>query len=325
MDDIYMKNFNFILTYLSKELSQIINSIKYDDKILIQEIRIRVNKPIIIIKNNESLFLTLNSNLTYLFSNKCFIVSQKEIDETINKMCEYSVHSHQVDIQNGYITLKNGSRIGICGEAVYENNSYKNMSHISGINIRIPRYVMNISNKLLNSLFTDELSSILIIGPPSSGKTTILKDIIYKLSSGYLGKYYKISVIDERKELFANVCNAYSGLNTDVLSGFPKGKGIDIAIRTLSPEIIVCDEIGEFDEIDKIISGMNSGVNFIVTAHAKNEMQIYNKKQLKKLIDEGNIKFIVVLKGANHPSQIEKIIKTEEYKYETNYCNYINC
>jgi stage III sporulation protein AA len=210
-------------------------------------------------------------------------------------MCDYSMHSHYEDIANGYITLPNGSRVGLCGTAVYEKNLFKSVKDISCMNIRIPRCVSGISEILFKKLITNELQSMIIAGPPSSGKTTLLKDISYQLSSGRLGRYYKVSIVDERKEICPEKNDIEKiGPNTDILLGYPKSTGMSIAVRTLSPEIIICDEIGFNDEINEIINGINSGIHFILTIHANSYDELKRKVIFSKLIKASSFLIIFV-------------------------------
>lgn len=287
----------------------------------IQEIRLRANRPIVIVNNLGSSFLTNTGKLSYILSSNCIIVTKNEIIESINKMCSYSMHNHYEDLVNGYVTLPNGSRVGITGTAVFEKENVKGIKDFDSINIRIPRIVNGVSEIILKCLYNNEISNLIIAGQPSSGKTTILKDLMYQLSSGRLGKYYKICVVDERKEI-ANSKDAANniGPNTDVLLGFPKAKGISMAVRTLSPDVIICDEVGSEEEINLILDSLNSGISFILSIHANSYEELIRKHIFKKLHYDGGFKNIVLLKSNSEPGVIAKIIKQNEVIYEGN-CN----
>ena len=193
--------------------------------------------------------------------------------------------------------------------------------NIDGINIRIPRNISGVSEDLFGSVFKTGLSNLLIVGPPSSGKTTILKDLIYNLSSGKNGYFYKVCVIDERKEISSSIYDfKLIGPNTDVLSGYPKSKGISIAVRTLSPDIIVCDEIGA-NEIDAIQSAVNCGVSFVFTIHAKNHNELINNTTYKKMIKSSCLDYVVFLKSSYEPGTIKNIMKVNEDKDENSINN----
>ena len=148
-----------------------------------------------------------------------------------------------------------------------------------------------------------------------SGKTTFLKDIIAALSSGKAGKYIKIAVIDERGELGA-VYNGTPQIElgpcTDVLTGYPKGEGMNIALRTLSPELIVCDEIGGEGEANAIRMSLNAGTAVLATAHAGRLDALMRRPQIRTLIDEGAFDFLVQLKGQEAPCQIREVRQVGE-------------
>lgn len=321
MDKAYRDNYDYIISYISPRIQLSLKNLP--DSVIsdIQEIRIRANRPVVIVTKAGSSFLTSNSKTTFILSGNCLTASESETADTLNKICGYSLHSHSEDIKNGFVTLPNGSRVGLCGTAVYEKGEIKSVKDISCLNIRIPRTVRSVSEPIMERLFGDGASNLIIAGPPSSGKTTMLKDIAYKLSSGRLGKYYKICVADERKELFSSKTDYTAlGPNTDVISGFKKGAAIKMAVRTLSPEVIICDEIGSENEIREISEGMNSGVKFILSIHAESLKELRKKKQFKELLDIGGFENIVLLSGNGSPGEISRFITYREVQNENNDC-----
>ena len=204
MDKTFMRSFNYTVSFISPRIKKIIEELSEATIENIQEIRLRKNKPVVIVSNGESSFLTSNSKTTYIVSNNCVIPTENELVDTINKMCGYSMHTQTENISNGFITLKNGSRIGLSGTAVYEEKHIKSVKDINSINIRIPRNILNISDSVFDYFQSNGLKNILIVGPPNCGKTTVLKDIAYQLSSGKMGKYYKVCIVDERNEISNN-------------------------------------------------------------------------------------------------------------------------
>lgn len=321
MDKSYYDNFKYIISYISPRIQMYLKKLNENITENIQEIRIRTNRPVVIVTNSGSSFLTTTGKLSYIISSNCVFATENEISDSINKMCDYSMHSHYEDMLNGYISLSNGARIGITGTAVYDKTNVKGIKDIDGVNIRIPRQVKGFSESIFNSIYKRNVSNLIIVGPPSSGKTTLLKDLTYQLSSGRMGKYYKISVIDERKEItFSKKDINDIGPNTDVLYGFPKAKGISMAVRTLSPDIIICDEIGS-DEVDEIIDAMNTGVIFILSIHARSIEELNRKKIFNKMNDAGCIDNIVLLKNCNEPYSIISNLKINEVSDETSIDN----
>ncbi len=312
-------DFKYIISFVSPRLQMFL--LRLSETIIedIQEIRIRADRPVVIVSNSGCSFLTTSGKTSFILSSNCVYAYKNEISDTVNKMCGYSMHSHYEDLLNGYVTLPNGCRVGLCGTAVFDKDRVKGVKEIDAINIRIPRNISGVSEEIMNSIFKNKLENLLIVGAPSSGKTTMLKDIVYQLSSGRLGRYYKVCVVDERKEIIPSKSGfKYIGPNTDVLSGYPKAKGIEIATRTLSPDMIVCDEIGLNCELNEIINGMNSGIKFILTVHASSLEELKSREIYTKLFVENSFKKAVFLVGSQQPCKLSKIYDYSEMNDENN-------
>lgn len=322
MDKSLIDNFNYITSFISPRIQSYLRKLSEKNISEIQEIRLRVGRPIVIVTASGSSFLTDNARFSYIMSVNCIIPTQNEIFDTVNKMCGFSMHSHYEDLLNGYITLPNGSRVGVCGTAVYDKEFVKGIDNINSINIRIPRNVCGVSEPVFEKVLSKNPTNIIIAGPPSSGKTTMLRDIAYQLSSGRLGKYHKLCVVDERKEIFPSKINRDSlGPNTDVLLGFPKSKGISMAVRTLSPEYIVCDEIGSSEEVKSVLDGINCGVIFILSIHARTLKELKNKESYCDLVKKCNFDKTIMLYGSENPCKIKEVYTSYEVLNENNLHN----
>lgn len=318
--DNMISEYKYIISFLTPRLHMYL--MKISESIIndLQEIRLRADRPIVLVTSSGCCFLTTSGKTSYIASSNCVLAYKNEISDIVNKMCGYSMHSHYEDLLNGYVTLPDGARVGLVGTAVFEKDKIKGIKDFTCINIRIPRNITGISENIMNNVFKNGPEDLLIAGAPSSGKTTLLKDITYQLSSGRLGKYYKICVIDERKEIFPAEKNInLMGPNTDVLSGYPKARGIEIAVRTLSPDVIICDEVGQNHEIDEIVNGMNSGVKFILTAHSSSLDELKRKYIYRKLFRDADFKKIVFLAGSANPGIVSNIIEKKEIEYENNF------
>lgn len=283
-----------ILRYFPNKIYQIFsNLLQENPKVAneLQEIRIRVDKPIILKLREKDLILQYN-------------ILQTEILQIVERLCENSIYAYKNQICEGFITIKGGHRVGLTGSCVIENGKITNIKYISSLNIRIAREVKNCSTRILREIIDIENKTIynsIIVAPPGRGKTTILRDIIRRLSDGieeinFRGK--TCGVVDERGEIaamFKGTPQNDVGIRTDVIENVSKNKGIHMLIRTMAPEIIACDEIGSKEDVKAIHYALYSGVKGIFTMHGKNVEDIKNNKQIYELIENREIQKIVFL------------------------------
>ena len=285
-----------ILIYFSDNICNAIRETLINNKTLkieekIEEIRIRINRPIILKLRNQDICIN-------------YIVTEKDIMQTLEKLCENSLYAYKKQITEGYITVKGGHRVGITGTGVVENGEIINMKYITSLNFRIARQVLNCSNRILGQVIDVKSQTIyntLIVSPPGKGKTTILRDLIRKISNGikeinFNGK--TCGVVDERGEIAAmyrGIPQNDVGIRTDIIDNVSKSKGIKILIRTMAPEVIACDEIGSSEDIQAIEEAMISGVKGIFTMHGKSIEDVNANKYIKKLIDQKIIEKIIFI------------------------------
>ncbi|MDD6276610.1 MAG: AAA family ATPase [Clostridia bacterium] len=292
-------NIAVICKYLPAKLSEIIKSASEFGELC--EIRLRADMPVSLVFADGKRFITESGRLTLFDSQGLIKISKQEIEEIFRRMCAYSVHSFMDSLTNGFITLDGGSRVGVYGTAVTKDSEITSVRNICGMNIRVSGNFTGIAEPLWESLYKNGAVNTLICGPPSSGKTTLLRDIARLLSDkGRL----KVAAVDERREL----CGGYLGANTDVLESYPKAKGVEIAVRTLSPEVIICDEIGSVSEIESVTQGMNSGVRFIMSMHCRDSTELVKKPQFAMLRRIGAVEACVFLGGG---------FRIKEILYET--------
>lgn len=258
----------------------IIQNLSQNEFEFLEEIRVRNNKPIILNLGQSEKVLN-------------YIVSSEEIQFIFEKICESSIYTYQNQIINGYITLKGGNRVGLVGTAVIKDEKIINFNYISSLNFRISRQILGCSKNIIFEIIDkNTIFNTLIISQPGKGKTTLLRDIVRTLSNGIENKIngQAICVIDERGEISATykgIPQNDLGIRTDVINDMPKALGIRMAIRSMSPKIVVADEIGSRADVEAIKFALCSGVKGIFTAHANNISEVYKNPELGKLLEEG--------------------------------------
>ncbi|WP_418222515.1 stage III sporulation protein AA [Clostridium isatidis] len=288
-----------IMKVLPQDISRLIKNILLEKQV--QEIRIKINKPVIIYLAENEILLP-------------YIVKEEEMKQILVKISNYSLYAYEEEIKQGYITIRGGHRIGIAGECIFVNGEIRTIRNISSINIRICREVIGCSNELMKFItFNDRVYNTLIVSPPKCGKTTILRDIARNISEGMpiIGlKGKKVSIIDERSEIAAcynGVPQLNVGIRSDVLDNCLKREGMLMAIRSLSPDILICDEIGTKGDIEALNMAFNSGVNIVVTIHGYSIEDIYNRNIFKYLLENKILERIIILSNRNKVGNIEKI------------------
>lgn len=241
----------------------------------VNEIRLRLHSPPEIIGNSQT--VTLNRSIV-----------AEDLSFCINSATKYSPWTSG-SISDGFITAAGGHRIGICGECVFSGDKLKNIVSLTSVCIRVAKDYPGITEPIQNLS-----GSVLIIGKPGSGKTTFLRDLIRSLSN----KNESVTVIDERRELFPVVSGHFvfdRGIHTDVLSGCKKSIGLEMAIRTMSPDTIALDEITGQEDCLAVQSAAWCGVRILATAHAGNKSELLSREIYRPLLQNKIFKTLIVL------------------------------
>ena len=312
MDNYSGSRFDSASKALCDRIKKCLKSLPDDIKNQTQELRLRVNKPVSVCCTNGIYFLTQTGRLTCCPDSDMMLADKDDIDESFRNICSYSIYSHQNEIKNGYITLCGGHRVGISGTAVFREGTVTGMRDISSINIRVAREISGAANELFQALKSNISSGLLLAGAPASGKTTILRDIARQLSNGVCGNIKKVTVVDERGELagtYMGVPQNDLGVCSDVLDGYPKAEGIMQAIRSLSPEFIICDELGGDEEVSAVEQGLNAGVSMISSIHAGSIEELLKRKQAVALLETGAFGSVAMLNGHDRPGKITGIYR----------------
>ena len=268
-----------------------------------EEIRLITGKPFTVRFPDGVYYLSKNA----VFSDNpvnAVIINDMHMEELIERITKSSLYSVKDEICSGYVTISGGHRVGIAGTAVIDNGNIEFIKNISAVNIRIANEVIGAADAITERITSGGVKSTLIISPPCAGKTTMLRDITRSLS--YMG--YSVAVADERCEIAAMYEGKSSfdlGNMTAVLDNCPKPEAMLMLLRSMSPEVIVTDEIGTMRDAEAIRSIMNSGVAVIASIHGRDIKQLIKRKTLKNLIPMFDA--VVTLSRRNGAGTIEEI------------------
>lgn len=210
-------------------------------------------------------------------------ISDNMMNSVIKALTANSLYSHENTIKNGYITVQGCYRVGVIGKAVCEGERILSVSSIHALNIRLWRQIDGIGRDIYLYLKQEKFGkSILIFSPPNMGKTTVVRDVVISLTQEHPHK--KVALIDTRGEVA--VPAMYRMPHLDILTNYPKVKGMEIATRVLSPDYIVCDEIGFSEEVSQIERVQNCGVPYIMTAHASSFEELLSHASMRLLYEK---------------------------------------
>lgn len=275
-----MENLQTVLEYLPVRVRKNLQSMPEQKLSQIQEIRLRCCRPAGIVINGQEQSIHAECPVT-----------PEEIMRSFQAVCSYSVYSYEQELSEGYITIKGGCRVGICGTAVRNKQKIQSLKYISSLNFRIAGEWTGIAE----TLWKQTTGSILITGTVASGKTTYLRDLCR-----LIGNQHRTALIDERGEL-ASVQRGKPlhdvGKMTDVLDGYPRDAGILTALRVMNPEYIICDEISTSEDVQAMLQASGCGVKLIASCHAGNLEELRSRTMLKPLLDKHIFQYCVFLQN----------------------------
>lgn len=265
----------------------------------LQEIRLRIGQPVVVISRNEEIVLSTS-------------IERKELMEIIEYVSNYSLYAYENELRQGFITIEGGHRVGMAGQVLVEKGQVKNLKNISSVNIRLSHEILHCADSILPYIVQDKkVCHTLIISPPRCGKTTVLRDLVRQISDGNkIMKGCSIGVVDERSELagcYRGIPQNNVGMRTDVLDACPKAEGMLMLIRSMSPQVIAVDEIGGPEEVEIMKYAMHCGVKILTTVHGTSMEEIRRKPLFEQLVKEHCFERYIVLKNGKHVGEVAGI------------------
>ncbi len=270
----------------------------------VYEIRVRLGKPIVVNYKGNFQFLYETED----YKKNVIVANGDLINYILSVATKQSLYAYNNQIKHCYITTDSGIRIGICGNVVYNDSKVATIKNINSLNIRISHQVLNCSGKVINFICNDGVvKNTLIISPPGAGKTTLIRDIALKLSNEK--HIQNILVVDERYEIAGGVNNQAIdvGQFVDVISGSDKSFAFKEALKSMSPKVIITDEVTDESDIEQIKQTIKSGVKVIATAHAENVNDLKMKNYFESLIKDKYFQRIIVLSTKNGVGTVDGI------------------
>lgn len=304
-----------LLSMIPQQFRDVLRQLPNQVLTQLEEIRIRKEQPVELIYGNVSRFLCSSGELS-AHHKKGWKISAHEMEKITNLISQHSIYALEEELKRGYVTITGGHRIGIVGKVMVEKGEVKAIRDISGFNIRIAREKKGIALPLVPFLLeSGRILNTLILSPPQCGKTTLLRDLARAISYGNVhlsGK--KVSIVDERSEIAGSVNGIPQkdvGPRTDILDACPKAEGIMMLIRSMSPDVIIADEIGRPEDAIAIQEALNAGVSIITSAHAASLQDLNRRPTLSRMIGQGMFERYIVLGRSKGVGTVEGIFSSQ--------------
>lgn len=213
-------------------------------------------------------------------------VAPRDLDGLLETATRASAHTALSAVAAGFITVKGGCRVGLCGEAVLRDGQVAGLRRLSSVSVRIPRQARGCADGVWPALLAGGFRDTLLLSPPGAGKTTLLRELVRRLSDGGA----RVALADERGEV-AGVWEGLPmldvGVRTDIVTGAPKKQAAMMLLRAMTPDILAMDEITSPEDVDAVEAAAGCGVRLLATAHARSADELWRRPVYVRLLELG--------------------------------------
>lgn len=289
-----------VLAFLPSTISDKVLSLPQDLIDRIEEIRVRTSRVLEVTARGKPYFLP-------------YTVTEEDSEQLINKLSRHSFYTLEEELKRGYITIEGGHRVGLAGKVVLEGGVVKGIRNLSSFNIRIAREKLDIAQSILPYVYNDGWKHTMLIGSPQTGKTTLLRDLARMISTGVPERNippFKVGIVDERSEIAGcvnGIPQLMFGPRVDVLDACPKAEGMMMLIRSMSPDVLVVDEIGRVEDGQAIQEAVNAGITLVMTTHGSSLSEVRKRPVIRDIVNLQTIERFVELRRGDEPGKVHEV------------------